>query len=250
VYRSICEQGFIPIFATDDFDPKPYVSACVQAGCRVIEYTLRRSDAGETIQWIRNTYPDLFLLVGSTLDQDWIVSRLKKKQPHLLTLDELAALDIDGMVSMMGWSQDSIRKYAPTHILAPTAMTLREAFQQMAAGASFIKIIGTQIDFVRLLQGDGAFGFCPILVTGGMTRERIPETIDAGALVVASGLEVLAQGCPGDKEPGEIQKEVERFLDITQKAQRSRWPWVEEGLNADPEAWIEKVPHVHLFLDP
>ena len=49
IYRAVHEQVFLPIFVQDHFDTKTLVEACVQAGCKCIEYTLRRADADEMI---------------------------------------------------------------------------------------------------------------------------------------------------------------------------------------------------------
>ena len=88
----------------DHFDSKTLVKACVAAGCAGIEYTLRRRDAHVMVPWIREHYPELFLLVGSTIDDDRIVTQMKKRHPQLLTLAEIDALGLDGFVSMIGWS--------------------------------------------------------------------------------------------------------------------------------------------------
>jgi hypothetical protein len=52
-HRAMHQQAFMPIFCSDAFDSKAQVEACVAAGCTVIEYTLRKSDAREMIPWIR-----------------------------------------------------------------------------------------------------------------------------------------------------------------------------------------------------
>jgi hypothetical protein len=43
-----------------------------------------------------------FLLVGSTLDSERIVRRMKRRHPQLMTVQEAADLGVDGFVSMMG----------------------------------------------------------------------------------------------------------------------------------------------------
>jgi 2-keto-3-deoxy-6-phosphogluconate aldolase len=56
VYRAVHTQGFLPIFVKDDFQTRTLVEGCVEAGMKVIEYTLRREDAREAIPWIQETW--------------------------------------------------------------------------------------------------------------------------------------------------------------------------------------------------
>jgi len=53
-YRAFHEQGFIPIFTEDGFDSRMLIDACVAAGLKGIEYTLRKRDADTMIpeQWL------------------------------------------------------------------------------------------------------------------------------------------------------------------------------------------------------
>ena len=87
----------MPIFVNNGFDSKMLVEAGIEAGCRAIEYTLRRGDAHRMIPWIRENYPDLYLLVGSTLEDARIVRKMREKHPQLLTVEELARYSVDGV---------------------------------------------------------------------------------------------------------------------------------------------------------
>ena len=96
-YRSLHDQAFVPIFAQSDFDSKMLLDACLEAGLHCIEYTLRRDDAHRMIPWIREHYPELFVLVGSTLDDDGIIARSRQRYPQLMTLAQLDALRSTGL---------------------------------------------------------------------------------------------------------------------------------------------------------
>ncbi|MCL5103191.1 MAG: bifunctional 4-hydroxy-2-oxoglutarate aldolase/2-dehydro-3-deoxy-phosphogluconate aldolase [Armatimonadetes bacterium] len=245
-YRAFHEQGFIPIFVGSGLDSKMLVEACIKAGMKGIEYTLRRPDAHEMIPWIRENYPDLFLLAGSTLDDDNILARAKKKYPQLLTIAELDAMGVDGFVSMIGWSLESIKKYSSTRIIAPTAMTVTEAFQQMGAGAHLVKMLGSDIPLIKRCRADAAFGYCPILVTGGQTPERIPETIAAGAVLVGSGFDLILNGMSPNVSCEEVANVLRMHLDVTNEARAKYWPDM-AGVGSDREAWLNSLPHYHPF---
>ena len=246
-YRAAHEQGFMPIFVDDDFDSRMLVDACVAAGCTCIEYTLRRRDADTMIPWIRENYPDLHLLVGSTLDDEAILAKAKRRYPQLLTLAELDAMDVDGFISMLGFSLGSIRKYAPRRLVAPTAMTVTEAFQQTGAGAHLIKLQGADLSFVRRCRLEAAFDYCPILVTGGMTPQRIPEAIDAGAIAVGSGFDLILKDQPSDISCKEATKHIIPYLEAAQAAQTRQWPKLAAAAGRDRQTWLDALPHHHPF---
>ena len=246
-YRGLHEQGFVPIFARDEFDSKTLVEACVAAGARGIEYTLRRSDAREMIPWIRRHHPDLFLLVGSTLDSERIVRKLKRRHPQLMTVQEAADLGVDGFVSMLGWSSGSIARYAGTHIVIPTAMTVTEALQQMDAGAHFVKCFGSDLAFIERLRLAPTFDFCPVFATGGMTPQRIPVAVRAGAVVVASGFDLILDGCPADVNVKDVAAALSVYLDVTHSIREAVWPEMMACVGADTKTWLDALPHYHPF---
>jgi len=246
-YRAIHNQGFIPIFVDDEFDSRMLLDACLAAGMKAIEYTLRRRDAHQMIPWIRARYPDLYLLVGSTMDNDMIVAHCRRKFPQLLTIAELDAMDVDGYVSMIGWHEETIRKYAPRRIVMPTASTVNEAFFQVGAGAHFAKLFGGDLALVRRCRGDAAFGYCPIIVTGGMTTERIPEGIEAGAILIASGFDLTLRGEPKNISAKKVTEVMKRYMEVTQEARVRRWPQLAAAATAPWAQWLDALPHYHPF---
>ena len=156
-YRAFHDQGFTPIFTEDGFDSKLLVEGCVAAGLTSIEYTLRRRDAAQMIPWIRQHYPELRVFAGSTLDDDCLVHLAKPKHPQLRTLDELADMGVAGFISATGWRMENIRRYSETHVVAPTAMTITEAMQQLGAGAHFIKMQGSDLGLVSRCRQANTF---------------------------------------------------------------------------------------------
>lgn len=246
-YKAFHQQGFIPIFTGDGFDSKKLVEACVMAGFKCIEYTLRRDDADRMIPWIRKTYPELYLLVGSTVDDDRIIAKMKKRYPQLLTLAQIDAMDADGMVSMLGWSFESIRKYSQRRMVVPTAMTVTEALQQVSAGAQFIKLHGDNLGFVKKCREKATFDFCPILVTGGMTLERIPEAVAAGAMVAGAGFDLILKGRSAEVTAKEIADILKKFREVMYEARLKVWPDMMKAVGGDSAAWLDSLPHYHPF---
>lgn len=246
VYRAVHDQGFIPILTDDGFDSRMLVEAAVAAGCRVIEYTLRRRDADRMIPWVRENFPDLVLLAGSTLDDERIVRKQRRLHPQLRTLAELAEMGVDGFVSMIGFREETLRKYAGTHLLMPCAQTLTEAFRAVGAGAHVVKINGPDLTVVRTCRAEAAHGFCPVFVTGGQFRERIPETVAAGAVLVGTGMDLLLKNETRGAAPPRVRDAIRSYLDVTRAARARHWPQLVPA-GGDEKLWLESLPHYHPF---
>ena len=171
VFKAVVRQGFVPIFVAGTRDVEVQLSGCRDAGLRVIEYTQRREDSAQMIPSIVRRYPDMRVLVGSTLDDDAVVRSLTRRFPHLRTLSQLAALGASGFVSRMSFSAETCRAWRATHLLMPCAGTVNEAYRQFCLGAHIIKVVRSDYEVVRQLATTPAFGFCPLFVPGGMNLE-------------------------------------------------------------------------------
>lgn len=247
-YKAAHKQGFIPIFVKDNFDSKTLIEGCVKAGMTCIEYTLRRDDANTMIPWIRKNYPDLFLLVGSTLDSDKIVNFCRKKYPQMMTIDQVADIGVDGFVSMIGWRRETIAKYAKTHVIAPTAMTVTEALNQIDAGACFNKLSGLGTDFIKLCRGGAAFDYCPIMVTGGMVPETIPTAIAAGAICTGTGFDLTLKGKdPASLTVDDVAAVMKAYMKATKDARAKTYPALAAAEQKDDKTWLAALPHYHPF---
>ena len=178
-YRALVEQAFVPIFVKDKFDTKTLIAGCKLAGVDVIEYTLRREDADKVIPTLKAENPEFCVFVGSTIDADDIVVQMKEKNPQLMTVAELAPF-VDGFVSMLPYSCETIKKYKDTHLVIPTAETSGEALRQMRAGATFIKVCGPDFGFSKMLHAAPTFNYCPTFITGGVNTARMEEAFECG----------------------------------------------------------------------
>lgn len=192
-FRKALEQCFIPIFVRDQFDTETLLRGCRLAGVSVLEYTLRREDAHLVIPTLRQRCPEQVVFVGSTIDDERIVRQMKKKHPQLMTISELAP-HVDGFVSMLPFSDETLLSYSPTHLLIPSAETSGEALRQMKSGATVIKVCGPDLSLAKKLHAAPTFNYCPTFFTGGATLERMEEVFAAGNLLTAAGFDLLLKG--------------------------------------------------------
>ena len=220
-YRKVYEQAFVPIFVHDEFDTETLLKGCELAGVKAIEYTLRRDDANTVIPTLKKRYPEVAVFVGSTIDDEKIVSQMKQKYPQLMTIDELTPY-VDGLVSMLPYSDETIRKYAATHLIIPTAETSGEALRQMKSGATMIKVCGPDFSFSRKLHAAPTFNYCPTFITGGVNLDRMEEAFSMGNVLTAAGFDLILKG----EDPSSLTAErVAEKLNIyisTAKAARGK----------------------------
>jgi 2-keto-3-deoxy-6-phosphogluconate aldolase len=148
---------------------------------------------------------------------------------------------------MLGWTEHSVRKYAPTHVIMPTAMTVTEALLQTSWGAHFQKLMGTDIGFIKRCRGDAAFDYCPIIVTGGQTPATIPATIQAGAMMIGTGFDLTLKGQPADVGVPKITEVMKQYLQVSQQARAQTWPDLAKTDAGPKQAWLDALPHWHPF---
>ena len=242
-YRKVFEHAWMPIFGQDGFDTEMLLKACDLADIQVIEYTLRRKDADRMIPLLKKRYPQKVVLAGSTIDNEKIVHQLKGKYPQLMTVEELSPY-VDGFVSMLPYSDETLKKYSPSHILIPTAETGGEALRQMGGGAAFIKVLGPDFSFSRQLHSVPTFSFCPTYITGGVTPERMEEAFLAGNVLCAAGFDVILKGEDPDRLT--VQKAAERIRLFEETALKTRTavnPKLKGIENLTDEEFVNVLPN-------
>ncbi len=242
-YRNIYEQAFMPIFVKDGFDTQTLIEGCKLAGVSAVEYTLRRPDAHTVLPTLKEKMQGVTVLVGSTIDCDKVVLQMKGKNPQLLTIDEVAPF-VDGLVSMLPYSDETIKKYKDSHILVPTAETSGEALRQMSAGATFIKVCGPDFSFSKSLHAAPTFNYCPTFITGGVTIERMVEAYEAGNVLTAAGFDLILKGEDAKTLTKErVCEKLLTFINAAKKARAEVYPQLKDVDKMTDDEFIASLPN-------
>ncbi len=242
-FRQTFEQAFVPIFVKDNFDTETLLAGCELAGVTVLEYTLRRPDAHKVIPTLKNRYPDHVIYVGSTLDCDAIVAQMREKHPQLLTVGELAPF-VDGFVSMLPYSDETLEKYRASHLMIPTAETSGEALRQMSHGATVIKVCGPDFSFSKKLHAAPTFNYCPTFITGGVNNERMVEAYEAGNILTAAGFDLILKGeDPATLTPEKVAEKLNVYLAAAKFARETVMPWTKNSKTLSDEEFLNAFPH-------
>jgi 2-keto-3-deoxy-6-phosphogluconate aldolase len=242
-FRKTFEQAFVPIFVKDEFDTETLLAGCELAGVSVMEYTLRRPDAHKVIPTLKNRYPDKVVYVGSTLDSEEIVAQMREKHPQLLSVGELAPF-VDGFVSMLPYSNETLEKYRSTHLMIPTAETSGEALRQMSHGATVIKVCGPDFSFSKKLDAAPTFNYCPTFITGGVNHERMAEAYEAGNILTAAGFDLILKGeDPATLTPEKVAEKLSVYLAAAKEAREKAQPWTKGAAALSDEDFLAVFPH-------
>lgn len=242
-YRRLLEQAWIPIFVDDAFDTEILLEGCRKAGLGVIEYTLRRKDAHRVVPSLRDRLPDTVLLMGSTLDCDAIVWERRSHFPQLMTLSELAPY-VDGFVSMLPYSDQTLQAYKDTHLCIPTAESGGDALRQMRSGAAIIKVLGPDLSLSKRLHALPTFNYCPTYVTGGITVERMDEAFAAGNILCATGFDVLLKDVePFALTPTIVAERLCAFVNAAKKARDRAFPTLKNCETLSDEDFRQALPN-------
>ena len=237
------EQAWIPIFVDDAFDTEILLEGCRLAKLNVIEYTLRRKDAHCVVTTLKSRLPDTVILMGSTLDSEEIVRERKRKFPQLMTLSELAPY-VDGFVSMLPYSDQTLQTYCNTHLCIPTAESGGEALRQIKAGASIIKVLGPDLSLSKRLHALPTFNYCPTYVTGGITVDRMEEAFAAGNILCATGFDVLLKDIePSSLTPTLVAERLRTFVDAAIKARDRIHPALKNTKGLSNEEFRSALPN-------
>ena len=148
---------------------------------------------------------------------------------------------------MIGWSQESIHAYSKRYLVVPSAMTVSEAFFQIAAGAHLVKIRGFDLDFVKRLRLAAAFDYCPIFVSGGMSIERIPDAFNAGAIMVSAGFDMTLKGYESNVSAGVVADVMRNYVEATQQARNQQYPELAAAATEEDQVWLDALPHFAPF---
>ena len=242
-YRKMIEQAWLPIFVKDDLNTDVLLEGCALAGLDVVEYTLRREDAAQVVTTLKKRYPQFVVLMGSTIDSDEIVAERKEKFPQLMTMEELAPY-VDGYVSMLPYSDETLHKFSKTHLCIPAAETSGEALRQVKAGAAVIKVLGPDLSLAKRLHALPTFNYCPTYITGGMIPERMEEAFAAGNILCAAGFDVVLKGiAPADLTPQLVAERIKVFVDTAKAARKKACPQLDDTKGLTGEAFLQRLPN-------
>ncbi|MEO0468979.1 MAG: bifunctional 4-hydroxy-2-oxoglutarate aldolase/2-dehydro-3-deoxy-phosphogluconate aldolase [Bacteroidota bacterium] len=211
VAQTLLDQGMMPLFYQADIELcKKITDACYAGGLRIIEFTNRGDLAHEVftdlMKYVRTTYPDLILGIGSVVDG-----------PTTALYIQLGA---DFVVSPI-LNHDMARICNRRKILwGPGCATLSEINQAEEWGAEIVKVFPANTlggpAFIKSIKGP-----CPwstLIATGGVepTHENLSGWFGAGIDCVGMGSKLVSKDMIARNAFGELETVVRETLALIQ----------------------------------
>lgn len=253
-YRTLHQQGFVPICVPDRFDAVQLAEAAVAAGAKVVEITCRRATACEDFRRVRAAMPDLVVLAGSVIDDGPMARFLHARWPEVPSIARLCDLGVDGFVSAWPLALETIARLSSTHLVIPGVETVQEAVRAVEAGAHFAKLFtihGLQEHRrVALVTSGPLYGLLPIFVTGGVTLAKIEPYVESRAALLGAGWEVILgdrfQAVEENPSTDELAAALRRHLVAMAEARSKHDPKLG---GQSVRQYIGSIRHYHPFLE-
>ncbi|KOR82067.1 bifunctional 4-hydroxy-2-oxoglutarate aldolase/2-dehydro-3-deoxy-phosphogluconate aldolase [Paenibacillus solani] len=177
-----------------------------QGGVRFMEVTMNTDDALHMIQAWRTRYDEaVYVGAGTVLDVDMAKEAIAAGAQFLISPNtDLSVIEYALEQGIDVW---------------PGAMTPTEIVAAYAAGAEIVKLFPTAslgLSYIRELQGP--LNHIPLLATGGVTLDNLPDYFTAGAAAVGLGSALLPKDALLTGNTDEITRRTAAFVEAAKRS--------------------------------
>jgi 2-dehydro-3-deoxyphosphogluconate aldolase/(4S)-4-hydroxy-2-oxoglutarate aldolase len=204
----IFEKGLIAVVRAPSLEKAMLLAeALKEGGIDIIEITLTVPGALEVIRALRGQYASHELLVGAGTVLDTETARMA----ILAGAEFIVSPGLDeGVVRMCHRYQK---------VSMPGAMTVTEVLKAMEAGGDIIKMFPGEVIGPKGVKAiRGPLPYAPLMPTGGVSLETIPDWFAAGVVGVGVGSELTRQALA----TGDYSSTVEMAKQFSAKVKESR----------------------------
>jgi 2-dehydro-3-deoxyphosphogluconate aldolase / (4S)-4-hydroxy-2-oxoglutarate aldolase len=208
VLHTLKSVGLVPVIRADSADVALRVTeALVAGGIRTIEITMTVPDALSAIRSVASRFGDVVLLgAGTVTDRKMALGALEAGAEFLVTpclVPDVIAAAREQDVAVL-----------------PGAMTPTEVFSAWSLGGDIIKVFPAShaggAAYLKALKGP--FPHIELCPTGGVNLETIAGFIDAGAVAVGVGGELVLKSAIASGAYDRITGLARRFVEAVSRA--------------------------------
>ncbi len=204
----LCEVGIIPIIRATSADvAMPVAEALLRAGLPVVEITMTVPNAIDAIRAVAKRFAGKLLVGAGTVTDAGMCKRAVDAGAEFIVTPCLVPEVIEAA------------QRADVAVL-PGALTPTEVFQAFRAGGDMVKVFPVQgvggAAYVRALRGP--FPDIPLVPTGGVTLENVPEMFEAGAAAVGVGTELISKDALARRDYAAVGARAKQFLAAVRRA--------------------------------
>jgi 2-dehydro-3-deoxyphosphogluconate aldolase/(4S)-4-hydroxy-2-oxoglutarate aldolase len=207
VRARIEETGIIPSVRTASADEARFAAETVsQAGIPVVEVTMTVPGALKVIADLVQKMPALVVGAGTVLDIE-VARRCADAGATFVTSPGFDARVVEFTI------KEGI-------LVLPGALTPTEVTAAWQAGADFVKVYPCAqlggASYIRALRAP--FPQVPMVAAGGVNQKTAADFIDAGAVAIGVGSELIPRRALEQREPAWILELAHRFLSSIKEA--------------------------------
>ncbi len=199
---AIKAQRFVPIFRARNIEEAREVTAAVvKSGVFVMEYTMTTPGILSALPELKAEFPRLCIGVGSVFNAADAKTAILNGAEFIVS--PVCAVDLAHVVK----SEDKLLMLA--------GFTPTEIWNAHNAGSDLVKIFPAGLHGPRFIKDlHGPMPDMDFFVTGGLSSEKAPDYIDAGAVAVGLGGELFKKEWIANGEWDKITKKCEQVLQL------------------------------------
>lgn len=209
VRQRIEEFGILPAIRVASSEDAIFAVEAIQtAGLPVAEVTLTIPGAVGVIEHLAAKYPELVVGAGTVTNLEWAKRCLDAGSRFL---------------SSPNLNRDVI-EFAQRHdvVVFPGALTPTEIYDAWAAGSDFVKVYPCSAmggpGYIRALRFP--LPQIPLIASGGVTQQSVPDYIRAGAAAVGIGRDLVSPEAIRRRTPDWFLELTRRSLELVENARQ------------------------------
>jgi 2-dehydro-3-deoxyphosphogluconate aldolase/(4S)-4-hydroxy-2-oxoglutarate aldolase len=188
VIQRITETGVVAVVRTDSGDKaKRIAEACLKGGVSAIEITFTVPKAHRVIEELADSFPlgEIILGAGTVLDPQTA---------------RIAMLSGARYIVSPHFDAEIIRFCNRYRVLAmPGVMSVKEAIRAMESGADILKIFPGDLFGPKIIRDfHGPLPYAKMMPTGNVNKSNVADWIQAGAIAVGIGSELVGGAKTGN----------------------------------------------------
>jgi 2-dehydro-3-deoxyphosphogluconate aldolase/(4S)-4-hydroxy-2-oxoglutarate aldolase len=199
--------GIIPAIRLSSAEDALFAAdAVTESGIPILEVTMTLPGAVRVISELTHSNPELIVGAGTLHDIDWVRRCLDAGASFLTT----PGLDLE------------IVEFARKHdvVVFPGALTPTEVLAAWKAGSDYVKVFPCAAmggpSYIRALKGP--YPEIPLIASGGVNQQTAVDFIQAGAIALGIGRDLIQPNAISRRERGWIRELSRRFRGMVNEA--------------------------------
>jgi len=85
------------------------------------------------------------------------------------------------------------------------------------------------------------------MITGGMNLGKIDAAVEAGAVIIGTGFDLLLNNQPSDISSRKVTDILKQYINAVKESRAKYFTEMAKTIGQDAETWLNSLPHIHPF---